>query len=628
MATASDIAAQIRATLLATDPDLDTSTGTTTRKIIDAVAEQVAEAYIDNHMLSYQYDINSKSGTDLDVFVALFGMTRIGAKRATGTVVFSRSVGNSLQTVLIPIGTMVGNPNATNTEAQTVSPAFMVVGQTSVTVPVAAVQGGPIGNIGAGLLTQLLTPLPNFLSVTNIEPLSGGTDQETDDELRLRWKQTVFRNLAGTEQMYLGIALDDAPANNGVGCYAANVVGASKRHREQIQIHSGVAISEVQDASYTYALSPVMGPDIDNGLVLVRDQDYIFDASFNPPKITMLIGSYWTGALDSFGNKVLASIEGAVFDLDFEYVPQASRNDAANAINNRIDIWCAGKRPQQATQSLVFNSANTFNAVSGTVFYTGYYYRDSGVQPTSGNLFIPLAFGPIITIPGTISIAGTTYVQNIDYWLVHQDIPFGLSPKSYFGLEWIASHQPPSGSTFAIDYTYNEVPTSIQKSIDRWRLIGTDALAHEAKEIGLRFNLAIMLDKGADKTTTIAGIRTQISKFLSTLGFASVIQVSDLLNKIHEVPGVDNVRFLNGSDWPTYDPINPENFAVGIQQVVNGVQVRAFVDRDGSNHSPNGRAVDIEFGDAEVPIFDSVGGGSPTTDPAIKAQNTFVTKGY
>jgi hypothetical protein len=628
VATASDITAQIRATLLATDPDLDTSVGTTTRKIIDAVAEQIAEAYIDNHFLAYQYDVNSKSGTDLDVFVALFGMTRIGAKRATGTVAFSRSAGNSKRTLTIPIGTMIGNPNVINTEAQTVAPAFLSLDQTTVTVPVAAVQGGPTGNIGAGLLTQLLTPLPNYLNVTNVEPLSGGTDQETDDELRLRWKQTVFRNLAGTEQMYLGVALDDAPAHQGVGCYAANVVGASKRHREQIQIQSGTAISEVQDAAYVYALSPVMGPDIDNGIVLIRDQDYTFDTSFNPPKVTMLIGSYWTGALDGGGNKVLATVQGAVFDLDFEYVPLASRNDAANAINNRIDIWCAGKRPQQATQSLVFNSANVFGSVPGTVLYTGYYYRDSGVQPTSGNVFIPLAFGPIMTIPGTISISGTTYVKDTDYWLVHQDIPFGLSPKSYFGLEWISTHLPAPNSVFSIDYTYNEVPTSVQKNIDRWRLIGTDALAHEAKEVGLRFNLAVMFEKGADRDTTITGIRTQISKFLSTLGFASVVQVSDMLNKIHEVPGVDNVRFLNGSDWTGYDPTAPENYAVGIQQVVNGVQVKAFVDRDTSNHSPNGRAVDIEFGDAEVPIFDSLGGGSPSTDPSIRAQNTFVTKGY
>lgn len=625
MATASDIASQIRAALLATDPELDTSVGTTTRKIIDAVSEQIAEAYIDNHLLAYQYDVNSKSGADLDAFVALFGMTRYAAKRATGTVVFSRTTGSAArEEVSIPVNTMVGNPAALNTEAQTVSPAHMVIGQTSVTVPVVAVQGGPTGNIGAGLLTQVLTPTTTLLSVTNIEPLSGGTDEETDDDLRLRWKKTVFRSLAGTEQMFLGIALDDGELNGGVGCYAANVVGASKRHREQVQISGGVAYSQVQDIGYSYALSPVFGADIDGGVVMVRDQDYTFDTTVNPPRVVMLVSTYWDGTFNGDGSKHMVSVEGAILDLEFEYAPTSTRNDPGNGINNRIDVYCAGQRPQTATQAVSFNSAIAFSASTTSPYYVGYYFRDStGTAPTATNVLIPLAFGPIMTIPGTITIGTSTYVENVHYWLVHQDIPYGLSSKSLFGLEWDSASIPGGTPTFSLDYTYNEVPKAVQTLIDRWRLVGTDALAHQAKEQYLRFNIAIMYDRGVTKTVVNDGIRTAISKFLSKIGFAGVVQVSDILNEIHKVPGVDNVRFLNGSDYSGYNPATPNAFGIAIQLIgPSGAVLTTFSDSDGSGNSPLGRPVDIEFGDAEVPVFHSLGGGG-TDLPLVKAQNTF-----
>jgi hypothetical protein len=43
----NDVVSQMRASLAVTDPDLDTSAGTTTRKIMDAVSESFVEAYLD-----------------------------------------------------------------------------------------------------------------------------------------------------------------------------------------------------------------------------------------------------------------------------------------------------------------------------------------------------------------------------------------------------------------------------------------------------------------------------------------------------------------------------------------------------------------------------------------------------
>ena len=42
--------------------------------------------------------------------------------------------------------------------------------------------------------------------MTNLQSMIGGVDVESDDELRQRFKDTFMRNVAGTEDWYLGLA--------------------------------------------------------------------------------------------------------------------------------------------------------------------------------------------------------------------------------------------------------------------------------------------------------------------------------------------------------------------------------------------------------------------------------------
>jgi len=485
MPALNDIVSQMRSALALTDPDLDTSTGTTTRKIIDAVAESIAESYLDQHMLSYQYDIDSKFGDDLDQFCQLFGLTRYGAKRATGTVIFTRSAADAASTLLILVNTQIATSTSPQVSVTTVTPAFMDIGVRTVVVPVQAIDGGAQGNIGAGTLNVLLSPVQGVQGVTNIAPLTGGAAQETDEQLRLRWKQTAFRNISGSEQFYLGLAKADGFKNES-GCTMANVIGASKTYREQVQIVSGSAQSQADDVVYAYPTSAVLGADIDGGDVAVRDQDYTFDTTTNPPTI------HNGGGLQ----------EGGIYDLVYEYIPEDSRNDGANGITNRIDIWCNGVRAVGAVQSIVFDSTKRFTAVTTDPYYTAKFVRPGGAHPAVDNAFIPLAWGPIVTLPPTLSVAGDTYFMatpenplgttdgsgNIyAYSMVHQDGPFGWTPQSLFGIEWDADNLPPTNSpiivgeqnsidgTVVSDYTYNEVPRAIQQDVDNWRLVGTDA---------------------------------------------------------------------------------------------------------------------------------------------------------
>lgn len=607
-ASLNDIVSQMRSALAVTDPDLDTSIGTTTRKMLDAVAESIAESYLDQHMLAYVYDVDSKVEGDLDSFCqAVGGISRLAAKRATGTVTFTRS-GPTTTTVFIPVNAQISSNTTPSIPVQTLTGAVMLPGQSTVTVAVQAVNGGPDGNIAANALTLLVTPIESIAVVTNLQPLTGGVSQETDTELRERWKATVFRSNAGSESMYLGLALDDPSVT------AAQVLGASRRRREQVQVSAGVAVSTVDDVAYTFPTGVFVGSDIDNGVLLLNGVDYSWDTTVTPPRVVILNTS---------------AVDGTVLDLDFEYTPTASRNDptglrfSGSSIMSRVDVLCAGQRPTAAQQSVVFSSTLRFTGDTASVYYTGKFVRLDGTNPTSTNVFLPLAFGPIISVPDVLTVSGATYgrigaptigiTYPSAYAVIHEDFPFGYTATSRFGLEWVIASVPANGTVFTIggngDYTYNEVPRAVQAQVDRWRLVGVDAKTHAAKQIYLRISLAVMYDRNANHAATNEAIDVALATYLGKIGLSGVVQVSDLEQAAHNVAGVDNVRLLGSQDYLSWTYGSSNSFNLGVQRIVTGTVVETYV-------TTGGQFKDIVYGDAEVPVFESA-------IKVVKAQNTF-----
>jgi hypothetical protein len=590
--TQADIASQLKAALAVSMPEMDTSVGTPMAKIADAVAATISYAYVDNQLQTYAYDIDSKTDADLDAFCQLFGIARLAAKRASGTVTFTRGSDNTDAVVFIPINFQVTSSTDTPVIFQTITGATMAVGITSVTVPIQAVDAGPSGNIGPNLINNLSSPIQGVATAVNVSATSGGIDQETDTALRARWKATVFRNMAGTEDMFLGIALNDAD------CFAANVVTATKLVREQIQVTSGAATSTVNDAKYVFGTPVSFGTDIDNGVVFVAGHDYAFNATI-PPTVSVTNSA--------------AIPDGTIAELEYQYTPVASRSDPSTAIVNRIDVWCAGSRAVSAQQSMVFKNTKTF-AGSGA-YNLSNFVRPDGTHPTSGNVFLPLAFGPILTMSPTIVVGSTTYglatVANplgtvtggvtYAYQIVHDNTAFGWTPGSSFGLEWNAANLPANNAVFTVGsdgaYTYNEVPLSVQQEIDSWRLAGTDAQAHQATSILLRFSLAVMYDRIAYPPQVNQAMDAALSGWLNSLGINSQLQVSDVLQVLHNVPGVDNVRFLNGADWPGWSSGTSNSYQVGIQQLsTTGTVQTSYTDSTGRPH-------DVLFTDSQVPQF-------------------------
>lgn len=607
MPTQAEIVARIVAALALTEPDLDLSVGSLPRKMIDAVALPISETTTEAHLVNYQYDIDSKTGPALDDFVRLFGLERIGAQRATGIISFSRSATVAAKgAARIPIGTQVAARGSIKVSVQTIVSAVLDKDQTSIDVPVRALISGTVGNVGANTLTNLVTPLANVTVAKNYQALVGGTNAETDSQLRARFKSTVFRNIAGTEHMYSAMALQfsaDPSDASSRPVSRANVLGPSKRWVEQLSITGGAASSTITDAVYLYPSSIfVTAPD--GSVLRDADYDYTIDAFTDSGTNTGRVRLSLTG---------LDGSDGDIYSIRFDYVSYYSRNDPLGSrfgsgvgVNNRVDIWINGEVGKTATASPKFVNTTKlqFNDTAGSSLYRRRYSTLSGAHPAINDVFIPLGFSPVIGVPNTITIGPNTYTEGTHYDIVHQSDAFGYGPSSRAGLVWYMAHGAPSSTNLgSISYVYNSIPGLLEDRIaTQWRLLGTDVRVHAGRPVSYRVHLAVVYDARYTASSVNAAITTKLRSFVAGLGFNSALQVSDLLQQIHNVPGVDNVRFLTSTDDAT-------NY---------GIQVINSDGTPGAVISSGGRAKDVYFDDATYPVFDSI-------RVIAKAKNTFGT---
>jgi uncharacterized phage protein gp47/JayE len=585
MPTAADISQRIKTLLGLSEPDLDTTIGSVAGKMADAFAVPAAEASLDDHVRRWVYDIDSKTAGDLEGFVRLFGMDRKAARYAVGVVTFGRSAVTAAQgAARIPVGTQVMSNTSPVIYVQTTASAVMSVNQTTIDVPVQAIVPGAAGNVAAGTLIQLASDVSGVATpTTNVDPMRSGRDMEADEQLRTRWKETVFRNIAGTLQMYRAMALQTSDTVT-----AVNVIGAKKTWVDRITIASGTsgAIS-FGNPEYIYPSNVFVGADLGASNLLAPKTDYVVVINNGVHPATITINAVVGGGLAD-----------GDYDISFDYVPKYSRNNPFgtrfndnNYVNTRIDTWVNGSNPVSVSQACKFSTASSvrFSSLSTDAMYLGNFSTLDGAHPASNDIFTPLAFGPIISVPNSLTIAAVTYLEGVHYDVVHRSDAFGYAPTSQFGLLWhVSGAIPSSGDAFTIDYIYNDVPARIQQMIEgQWRLLGTDAQFHAGIAQRYRFHLAVVYERGFDTTAVNTAINLAIANWVADLGFDSSMQVSDILQQVHNVPGVDNVRFLNSTDDGTHYAIEKIN--------VGGTTAGVL--------ASGGRAIDVYFDDATYPLF-------------------------
>lgn len=177
----------VRAT---TNKVTDFNRGSVIRTMLEATAAEIEELYL-------QMYLGIKEAIPVSVFTT-FGFNRQAAESAGGTIRFSTGGSLASSVIPIPLGTVVRVPGTSLTYATTVA-SSIAIGNSYVDVLVSAQASGLAGNVGADLITELVTPVAGVASVTNPSPFVNGRDVETDDERRVRFQGYISSLARGTK---------------------------------------------------------------------------------------------------------------------------------------------------------------------------------------------------------------------------------------------------------------------------------------------------------------------------------------------------------------------------------------------------------------------------------------------
>jgi uncharacterized phage protein gp47/JayE len=158
----------------------------------------------------------TSTGSDLDSWMADYGLTRLPAIAASGNVTFSRFTPSNA--ALIPVGAEVSTADSTESFsviAVTTNPAWnaaqngyaIAAGVAAVSVPVVALTLGTVGNVQPNTITLLATAIPGIDQVTNPLAFTGGINAETNAAFRAR-----FVNYINSRSLATPVAIGNAIA--------------------------------------------------------------------------------------------------------------------------------------------------------------------------------------------------------------------------------------------------------------------------------------------------------------------------------------------------------------------------------------------------------------------------------
>lgn len=178
-------------------PITNTNYGSVIRTITESILAETDIQYYQLNQLFNAMGIDTATGEDLERLVAILGVTRKNATAAVDTVVFGRSDPATFD-INIPYGNVISTlPDRFGKVIEfyvSQEGAVLAAGQLAVDVTVTNRVAG-LTYVPQGGLSIMNTPIMNIEYVTNDHDIYGGSDAETDEELRARAKEAL--NLLG-----------------------------------------------------------------------------------------------------------------------------------------------------------------------------------------------------------------------------------------------------------------------------------------------------------------------------------------------------------------------------------------------------------------------------------------------
>ena len=183
---------------------------------LKVLAGEIYNAQCSLEWLKRQMFADTATGEYLDLLAQQRGLTRKAATKATGTLTFS--VNETLNyPIEIPEGTVVATNGETPIRVYTTEAAVLPQATYSVAVHAEAEQPGYNGNIAAGT-AEVPVNVPVGIDAVINDPFIGGDDEESDETLRARIKDSYFNrpnpaNTAYFKQLALSVdGIDKAGA--------------------------------------------------------------------------------------------------------------------------------------------------------------------------------------------------------------------------------------------------------------------------------------------------------------------------------------------------------------------------------------------------------------------------------
>jgi uncharacterized phage protein gp47/JayE len=551
--TPDQISSQILANLAVTMPGLSCAIGTPERKIIDAVAEAISEAYVDQYLVGSLLDIDTKSGLELEQFVGIFGFGRLQGVAATGTVTVTNTVAStSDQTFQLSTQfyTAPGLSGASTLYYNSTQAVVLTAGNLTCDIPVQCSTVGSAGNVPPDSIT-FVGSAAGSSSVTNLQAMTGGVDVETDAELRQRFKDTLLRNIAGTSDWY------EALCQQNTNVSRVTVFGPTSLYQTQVAVTTSGnwPLSLNQDVKYAWPQMESIFTDLGQETETFYSpvDDYVYNGGSSPT-----FARVSTGAL----------IGGEIVDLEFQYTTQSSRNDPLNGITNKVDIFVDGVNPFSVTEQTVVAS-QTLNTTSGSMFNINNFERVGVTStPVSGHRFMRLGSVPIVSFPSIITVGGTNYVQGTDYWLLQGITLLQGSQQEISGIEWSGSGSPIStGTALTLTYVYNQVPELLNALIAPSKQITTDVLVHQGEFDYLVPCLDIEYDRSYSVSTVNSSITNRLQQLFSQMSFGAQIKLSVITMFVQQTLGVVDVKVTTSG----------ENANYGIQRFHNSADTVSYI---------------------------------------------------
>lgn len=337
-----------------------------------------------------------------------------------------------------------------------------------------------------------------------------------------------------------------------------------------------------ENVDYIFNLIPRMGGDtLRYFLAGIAENPLTSRVAKKHPNLTLLnVGNTKVGQ---------SMIPGQMLLLEFSYTSNASRNDLERNITNAVDIYIDGETTEQTTLAINIDTnlkKTIFNINPESPYYFGNYRRAGtpNSRPTVGNILVPLLQQPVTELPNEFILGVNRYYLGVHYWLVEDVSESGHSIRGRSGIEWntrlqgdsegigsIASSEnyPPlpseektelypiptyegetpsslTSGTIEIKeepYGFNKNVVELQAALENVRQTNVDALAHGPTVRYLKPDVTVVYEQGNPVSRVNEGIRKAVEAYFSSVNFGQPIILSDILNVIHNVQGVSNVRW-------------------------------------------------------------------------------------